>query len=247
MARRPVHLVHPRRRRGSAGAGSGRQHLRTGLGPGRHAPQGLGVAGRHHRQPDPAHRVPLRPVRRGGHREPAGPGRSTAHVHRRVRLRLAAVAPGQGRAARPAGHRRQHGHLAAVGRLEGPHRDRGRHGHRHRGPHPAVQRPGILRARVGGRLDLRRLADRDLRDGPGLGGVLAGLGGRRRRGRPAAVQRRLLRQCLHVPVLRRVHPGRVLRLGPRQGTQKPEVETLIPDPTVRPAAQDPVPTPVHTP
>ena len=162
-----------------------RQRVRLRLGHRRHAPAGVGVAGRHRRQRAAVHRVHRRrpSTRTLSSRCSGQAGRQVFFIVTQ-RLRLVALAAGQARPRRRGdGGRRSPplGDRARADRLPG--RRRGRRA----GVPVAVHRD---RRRLAGaalvllvrRLDLRRLDARDVRDGPRLGRLLARLD-RRRPGR----------------------------------------------------------------
>ena len=152
----------------------------------------------------------------GAHRRaPVGPGRSPGLLRRGV----ASTAGGAGRScARPAvrptaAPSRPAGRPARSGcQLARPGRRRLRSGVRP--PHPGAR---LLGPDDRG-LDPRRLDARDLRHGPRLGGVLAGLDPRRRRRRDHAGPGRLLPDGRHVPLLRRLRRHRLRRVAARRRT-----------------------------
>src|SRR6478609_12217793 len=164
------------------------------------------MARRHRRQlaaPDGLPGQRLR-FRHAGHA--VGPGRTPGHVHRRRPLRLVPLAAGQ------EVRQRRHCRRAALGRQPDPGDSCPQPRGRHHGAYPGLRLPRLLPAGLGRRVDVHGLAARDIRHGAGLDGVLAHLGGGGHRRCATAVQRRLLRQRRHVPLLRLLHPGRVLCL-----------------------------------
>ena len=152
----------------------------------------VGLAGRHRRQRAAVHGVLLHRGLRRPRRPAARPGRPAGVLHRRVGLRLVALAAEQGAAASSAP-----AVVAALGDRPGAGgvpRRLGRRGRRLlRGVHADHRRlPGRVVVLPGRRLDLRRVDARDVRHGPRLGRLLADLDRGRPRRRTAAAALALL-------------------------------------------------------